>query len=86
LNNIVANIQSVDNFTLINQTVVKNIKNDNNALLFANLILKYSDKVQSKDIEKDVLTKLYSVIKSQLATVRILAIENLELDVDNFDD
>jgi glutaminyl-tRNA synthetase len=52
LNNIVANIQSVDNFTLINQTVVKNIKNDNNALLFANLILKYSDKVQSKDIEK----------------------------------
>jgi glutaminyl-tRNA synthetase len=26
LNNIVANIQSVDNFTLINQTVVKNIK------------------------------------------------------------
>jgi glutaminyl-tRNA synthetase len=28
---------------------------------FANLILKYSDKVQSKDIEKDVLTKLYSM-------------------------
>jgi glutaminyl-tRNA synthetase len=25
-------------------------------------------------------------LKSQLATVRILAIENLELDVDNFDD
>jgi glutaminyl-tRNA synthetase len=41
--------------------------------------------VQSKDIEKDV-TKLFYVIKSQLATVRILAIENLELDVDNFDD
>jgi glutaminyl-tRNA synthetase len=39
LNNIVANIQSVDNFTLINQTVVKTLKNDN-ALLFANLILK----------------------------------------------
>ena len=87
LNNIVANIQSVDNFTLINQTVVKNIKNDNNALLFANLILKYSDKVQSKDIEKEVLTKLYSMsLKSQLATVRILAIENVEVDVDNFDD
>jgi glutaminyl-tRNA synthetase len=51
LNNIVANIQSVDNFTLINQTVVKK-HYDNNALLFANLILKYSDKVQSKDIEK----------------------------------
>jgi glutaminyl-tRNA synthetase len=31
--NIVANIQSVDNFSLINQTVVKKIKNDNNLLL-----------------------------------------------------
>jgi glutaminyl-tRNA synthetase len=55
--------------------------------LFANLILKYSDKVQSKDIEKMYYYKtILYVIKSQLATVRILAIENLELDVDNFDD
>jgi glutaminyl-tRNA synthetase len=43
--------------------------------------------VQSKDIEKDVLTKLYSMsLKKVNYTVRILAIENLELDVDNFDD
>jgi glutaminyl-tRNA synthetase len=66
--------------------LLKNIKNDNNALLFANLILKYSDKVQSKDIEKMYYKTILYVIKSQLATVRILAIENLELDVDNFDD
>jgi glutaminyl-tRNA synthetase len=85
--NIVANIRSIDNFSLINQTVVKNVKNDNNALLFANLILKHSDKVQPKDIEKEVLTKLYSMsLKSQLATVRILAIENVKADADNFDE
>jgi glutaminyl-tRNA synthetase len=87
LENIVANIRSIDNFSLINQTVVKNVKNDNNALLFANLILKHSDKVQPKDIEKEVLTKLYSMsLKSQLATVRILAIENVKADADNFDE
>jgi glutaminyl-tRNA synthetase len=38
LNNIVANIQSVDNFTLINQTVVKTLKMTIMLLLFANLI------------------------------------------------
>jgi glutaminyl-tRNA synthetase len=87
LENIVANIQSIDNFSLINQTVVKNVKNDNNALLFANLILKHSDKVQPKDIEKEVVTKLYSMsLKSQLAAVRILAIENVKADADNFDE
>jgi glutaminyl-tRNA synthetase len=87
LENIVANIQSIDNFSLINQTVVKNVKNDNNALLFANLILMHSDKVQSKDIEKEVLIKLYSMSsKSQLAAVRILAIENVKADADNFDE
>ncbi|MCB5984523.1 glutamine--tRNA ligase, partial [Flavobacterium psychrophilum] len=62
-----------------------NIKNDNNALLFANLILKHSDKVIAKDIEIDHLTKLYSMsLKSQLASVRILAINNLKNDSENF--
>ncbi|MEZ7498416.1 glutamine--tRNA ligase/YqeY domain fusion protein [Flavobacterium sp. Arc3] len=87
LENIVANIQSIDNFSLINQTVAKNVKNDNNSLLFANLILLHSDKVQPKDIEKEVLTKLYTMsLKSQLAAVRILAIQNLKSDVDNFNE
>ncbi|WP_339919276.1 glutamine--tRNA ligase/YqeY domain fusion protein [uncultured Flavobacterium sp.] len=87
LENIVANILSIDNFSLINQTVVKNVKNDNNSLLFANLILLHSDKVQPKDIEKEVLTKLYTMsLKSQLAAVRILAIQNLSTDAVNFDE
>jgi len=87
LKNIVANILSIDNFSLINQTVAKNVKNDNNSLLFANLILLHSDKVQPKDIEKEVLTKLYTMsLKSQLAAVRILAIQNLSTDAANFDE
>ena len=70
---------------MIINTIVKNIKNDNNALLFANLILKHSDKVVTKDIEIEQLTKLYSMsLKSQLVAVRILAIENLKDDEVNF--
>jgi glutaminyl-tRNA synthetase len=86
LKNIIDNIQSIDNYSLINQTVVKNVKNDNNSLLFANLILANSDKVQTKDIEFEVVTNLYSMsIKSQLALVRILAIQNLKKDSINFE-
>ena len=70
---------------LVINTIVKNIKNDNNALLFANLVLKHSDKVSVKDFETDVISKLYSMsLKSQLAGVRILAIQNLKNDSTNF--
>ena len=85
LNSIVENIKSIDNYSLIIQTIVKNIKNDNNALLFSNLILHHSEKVQVKDIEEEALTKLYSMsLKSQMAAVRILVIENLQNDLNNF--
>ena len=76
---IIDNIKSIDNYSLIINTIVKNIKNDNNALLFANLVLKHADKVAANDIEIEQLTKLYSMsLKSQLASVRILVIENLD--------
>ena len=85
LKNIIENIKSIDNYSLIIQTIVKNIKNDNNSLLFSNLILQHSDKVQVKDIEEESLTKLYTMsLKSQMAAVRILAIENLQNDLNNF--
>jgi glutaminyl-tRNA synthetase len=85
LDSIVDNIKSIDNYSLIIQTIVKNIKNDNNSLLFSNLILRHSDKVYSKDIEKESLKKLYTMsLKSQMAAVRILAIENLQNDLNNF--
>ena len=72
---------------MIINTILKNIKNDNNALFFANLVLKYSHKVTSKDIETEQLLKLYSMsLKSQLFSVRILAIENLKNDEVNLKD
>jgi glutaminyl-tRNA synthetase len=81
---IIENIKSIDNYSLVVNTIIKNIKNDNNALLFSNLILKYSDKVSVKDIETESLQKLYSMsLKSQLASVRILSIQNLKNDSEN---
>ena len=85
LNSIIENIKSIDNYSLIINTIVKNIKNDNNSLLFSNLILHYSDKVKIKDIEEEALTKLYTMsLKSQMAAVRILAIQNLQNDLNNY--
>jgi glutaminyl-tRNA synthetase len=87
LNTIIETIKSIDNFSLICQTIIKNVKNDNNALLFSNLILHFSDKVNFKDIDSEVLTKLYSMsLKSQMPAVRIFAIRNLKNDIENFKD
>ena len=84
LKNIVDTIKSIDNYSLIIQTIVKNIKNDNNSLLFSNLILNYSDKVKESDIEQESLTKLYSMsLKSQLVNVRYFAIQNLKSNLNN---
>lgn len=87
LDAIIETIKSIDNFSLICQTVIKNVKNDNNALLFSNLILHFSDKVNFKDIDSEVLSKLYSMsLKSQMPAVRIFAIRNLKNDIENFND
>ena len=86
LANILENIKSIDNFSLLTQTIVKNVKNDNNSLLFSNLILNHSDKVFAKDIDQEIVTKLYSMsLKSQLPLVKISAIQNLRNDPNNFD-
>ncbi|QZK89039.1 glutamine--tRNA ligase/YqeY domain fusion protein [Flavobacterium sp. CHNK8] len=81
---IIENIKSVDNYSLLVQTVIKNIKNDNNALLFANLIVQYSDKVEINSFDADMVQKFYTMsLKSQLTSVRIAAILNLKNDADN---
>ena len=86
LKTIVENIKTIDNYSLVNQTIVKNIKNDNNSLLFANLILEHSDKVNPSDIDSEALSKLYTMsLKSQLALVRIAALQNLIHDTVNFE-
>jgi len=84
---IIENIKSIDNYSLITQTIIKNIKNDNNSLLFSNLILNYSDKALAQDIEQEPLTKLYSMsLKSQMPMVRFFAIQNLKKDLDNLNE
>ena len=86
LKTIIENIQTIDNYSLVNQTIVKNIKNDNNSLLFANLILEHSDKVNPSDIDSEALSKLYTMsLKSQLALVRIAVLQNLIHDTVNFE-
>ncbi len=82
---IIESIKSIDNYSLIVNTIIKNIKNDNNALLFSNLILKHSNKVTAKDFETDTISKLYTMsLKSQLAAVRIFTIQNLKNDSKHF--
>ncbi|MEY4432865.1 MAG: hypothetical protein RLZZ44_995 [Bacteroidota bacterium] len=86
LSSIIENIKSIDNYSLINQTINKNIKNDNNALLFANLILEHSDKVNPADIDFEALSKLYTMsLKSQLALVRLAVLQNLIHDAVNLE-
>ena len=86
LTSIVSNIASIDNYSLLTQTVTKNIKNDNNALLFSNLILNYSDKVSFIDIESEALQKLYTMsLKSQSSLVRESVIQNLQNDTIHLD-
>ncbi len=81
---IIENIKSIDNYSLLVNSVVKNIKNDNNALLFSNLILKHSEKVSARDFEVDIISKLYAMsLKSNLFPVRILGIQNLKNDSEN---
>ena len=79
LSGIVTNIVGIDNFSLLCQTVLKNIKNDNNSLLFANLILHFSNKVSLSDLDSESLTKLFTMsLKSPLASVRIFALQNIQ--------
>ncbi len=81
---IIGNIKSVDNYSLLVQTVVKNIKNDNNALLFANLVVQHSDKVEINSLDAELVQKFYAMsLKSQLALVRVAAILNLKNDSQN---
>jgi len=81
---IVNNIKSINNYSLLLETVIKNVKNDNNSLLFSNLILSSSDRVEENDFDIDLIKKLYTMsLKSQMASVRYLALKNLKKDSTN---
>ncbi|WP_395046896.1 glutamine--tRNA ligase/YqeY domain fusion protein [Flavobacterium sp.] len=78
-------IKSVANFSLLINSINKNISNNKSSLLFANFILKYSDKIKPSDLELDSLNKLYNMsIKSESSFVRYEGIKNLKNDSENF--
>ncbi len=80
------NIKLVSNFSLLQNTLRKNINNNKASLLFANLLLKYSDKVMCSDVETETINKLYTMsLRSESPYVRYEAINNLRKDNHNQD-
>lgn len=74
-------IKSISNFTLLQNSLRKNINNNKSSLLFANFILKYSDKIKYSDVDKETLQKLYSMsLRSESPFVRLETIKNLKND------
>ncbi len=83
-NTIKENIKSIQNFSLLINSINKNISNNKSSLLFANFILKYSDKIKYSDLEEESIIKLYNMsIKSESSFVRYEGIKNLKSDSEN---
>ena len=78
------NISSIQNFSLLFNSISKNINNNKSSLLFSNYILKFSNKVKSSDFNIDDIRKLYLMsIKSESSYVRSQAMSNLtKVEVD----
>lgn len=84
-NAIAQHIRSVLDFSLLQNTIRKNINNNKSSLLFANFVLKHSDRISFSDIDKETLHKLYNMsLKSESPFVRNAAIENLKRDSLNY--
>jgi len=77
-------LKNVSNFSLLQNTLKKNINNNKSSLLFSNFLLKYSN-LKTSDIELEILHKLYSMsLKSESPFVRLEVIKNLKMDTINF--
>lgn len=85
---IAENIKTVTDFSLLQNAFKKNVSNNKSSLLFANWILKHSDKINFSDVEEEVLHKLYNMsLKSESPYVRFETIQNLKkdsLNLENF--
>ncbi len=76
-------LTNVANFSLLQNTLKKNINNNKSSLLFSNYLLKYSA-LKASDVETEVLHKLYSMsLKSESPYVRLEVIKNLKNDEAN---
>ena len=75
-------LAGISNYSLLQNSLKKNINNNKSSLLFANLILKYAP-LKSSDYDTEELTKLYLMsLRSESSFVRSRAILNL-LDLEN---
>lgn len=76
-------LKNVANFSLLQNTLKKNINNNKSSLLFSNYLLKYSS-LNPSDVETENLHKLYSMsLKSESPYVRLEVIKNLKNDETN---
>ena len=75
-------LAGIANYSLLQNSLKKNINNNKTSLLFAQFILKYSS-LKSADFEKEDITKLYLMsLRSESTFVRSRALLNL-LDLEN---
>lgn len=83
-NTIGLNIQGISSFSLLQNSLKKNINNNKASLLFAQFILKYSH-LKSFDFDKEDIKKLFTMsLRSESTYVRFFALHNLRnYDYDN---
>jgi len=80
------NIKTITNYSLLQNTLKKNVNNNKASLLFSNWVLKYSDSIKASDVETELLQKLYNMsLKSESPFVRLEVLQNLKKDIATFD-
>ena len=85
-NSVAENVKTVSNFSLLQNSLKKNINNTKSSLLFAHFLLKYNNKIKTTDIDSETLHKLYVMsLKSESEFVRYEAIQNLIKDERNLE-
>jgi glutaminyl-tRNA synthetase len=83
-NSIALNIQSISDFSLLQNSIRKNTNNNKSSLLFANWLLKHSNAIKISDIDNEALQKLYGMsLKSESPFVRLQTIQLLKNDTFN---
>jgi len=74
-------IKSVSNFSLLQNSLKKNVNNNKGSLLFANFLLKHSSTITYSDVDAEVLEKLYAMsLRSESPFVRLEVLRNLKND------
>ncbi|MBU3680932.1 MAG: glutamine--tRNA ligase/YqeY domain fusion protein [Flavobacterium sp.] len=73
-----ANLQVISNFSLLQNTIKKNLNNTKASLLLVNYILTYSSAIRFADLDQETVQKLVTLsFASESAFVRMAALNNL---------